>query len=85
MRATPRVFVSAMRRLTLLLTLFLLPYGQAFALPIVLRDSIGPDSSLTDGMPGGGTIHDGNVWSMPGLVFEVPENGNCCSDTKTGS
>ncbi len=38
----------------------------------VLRDSIGPDSSLTDGLGGGSTLHTGPFWHTPGFVVEVP-------------
>jgi hypothetical protein len=42
---------------------------------LVIRDSIGPDSSLTDGMPGGSTSHDGGNWNTPGLVVNAPADG----------
>ena len=42
---------------------------------LVIRDSIGPDSSLTDGLSGGSTNHDGPNWNTPGLVVSVPEDG----------
>jgi hypothetical protein len=42
---------------------------------LVIRDSIGPNSSLTDGMAGGSTFHDGATWNTPGLVVNVPEEG----------
>ena len=42
----------------------------------VLRDSIGPDSSLTDGLLGGSTLHrEGVEWSTPGFVVDVPDTG----------
>jgi hypothetical protein len=47
----------------------------ASASTLVIRDSIGPNSSLTYGMPGGSAHHDGNAWSTPGLVVNVPEDG----------
>ncbi len=49
--------------------------SAASADTLVIRDSIGPDSSLTDGMPGGVTLHDGLDWNTPGLVVTVPEDG----------
>jgi hypothetical protein len=42
---------------------------------LVIRDSIGADTSLTNGMPGGATIHTGVDWNTPGLVVNVPEDG----------
>ena len=55
--------------------LFLLPSSVLNASTLVIRDSIGADSSLTDGMPGGVTLHDGSDWNTPGLVVNVPEDG----------
>lgn len=63
-----------MNRLALSL-LFLLPCSQAFAAVLVPRDSIGADSSMTDGMVGGSTGHDGSIFNTPGLVIDVPETG----------
>jgi hypothetical protein len=51
------------------------PSSVVNASTLVIRDSIGADSSLTDGMPGGATLHDGSVVNTPGLVVDVPEDG----------
>ena len=55
----------------LLLTLPLTAHAES----IVLRDSIGPDNTLTNGNPGGSTLHGGGPWNTPGMVFDVPESG----------
>jgi len=49
--------------------------GQAFADVLVPRDTIGTCCSLTDGLGGGGTHHDGPAWNTSGLVLDVPETG----------
>jgi hypothetical protein len=56
-------------------TLLALLASAPSASALVIRDSIGADSSLTDGMPGGSTDHDGASWNTPGLVVNVPEDG----------
>ena len=63
------------RRAILLSLLLVLPPGVLNADTLVIRDSIGPDSSLTDGMPGVLTIHSGATWATPGLVLNAPESG----------
>ena len=66
---------SVTRKLLVSLVLVIVT-GQVYAANlVVLRDSIGPDSSLTDGLPGGSTFHDGGTWNTPGLVIDVPETG----------
>lgn len=49
--------------------------GSAHAGFTVLRDSIGDDPSLTNGLGGGSTRHSGADWSTPGFVLDVPETG----------
>jgi hypothetical protein len=66
----------SLRRAFLCSLLACLPCGGLQASPIVIRDSIGPNSSLTDGMPGAGTIHNsGLTWATAGLVVDVPVDG----------
>jgi hypothetical protein len=55
--------------------LFCVCSGQVFAGIEVLRDSIGPDGALTDGLPGGSTHHAGLDFSSPGLVFDTSNAG----------
>jgi PEP-CTERM motif len=49
--------------------------GVLNASTLVIRDSIGPNSSLTDGWPGVLAQHDVGTWYTPGLVVNVPEDG----------
>jgi hypothetical protein len=51
----------------------LLLIGTASASSLVIRDSIWPNSSLTDGLPGGLANHDGSVWGTPGHVVNAPD------------
>ena len=60
----------------LLCGILLLVSEPAHALESVLRDSIGPDSNLTDGLGGASAAHDGGVWNTPGMVVDVPETGD---------
>ncbi|MDZ4658128.1 MAG: hypothetical protein SH868_11175 [Bythopirellula sp.] len=53
----------------------LLLIGAASASSLVIRDSIGGGTTLTDGMPGGLTNHDGASWNTPGLVVTAPVDG----------
>ncbi|MGI9455376.1 MAG: PEP-CTERM sorting domain-containing protein, partial [Aeoliella sp.] len=50
--------------------------GQAFAefFPAV-RDSIGDDTTLTNGLGGASAGHDFGTWATPGMVLDVPESG----------
>jgi hypothetical protein len=48
-------------------------YSQAYARFSVVRDSIGADNTLTDGLPGGSASHVGSAWNTPGLVIY-----SCC-------
>ena len=66
------------RRTTLLHTLLLWAFfalliaQPAHALEIVLRHSIGPDGTLTDGRPGASTIASGGTtWASPGMVVDL--------------
>jgi hypothetical protein len=63
------------RRAILLALLLELSAGVLDASTLVIRDSIGPTSTLTDEMPGGAALHDGDVWFTPGLVVNAPEDG----------
>ncbi|MDZ4656718.1 MAG: PEP-CTERM sorting domain-containing protein [Bythopirellula sp.] len=53
----------------------LLLIGAASASSFVIRDSIGGGTTLTNGMPGGVTNHDGASWNTPGLVVTAPVDG----------
>ncbi|MDZ4657317.1 MAG: hypothetical protein SH868_07020 [Bythopirellula sp.] len=53
----------------------LLLIGAASASTLVIRDSIGGGTTLTNGMPGGATVHNGLEWNTPGLVVTAQENG----------
>ena len=64
------------RRAILLSLLLTLPCGVVNASTLLIRDSIGPDTSLTDGLPGANTIHEGSAWNTPGFVVDVSEDGN---------
>jgi hypothetical protein len=64
-----------LRRVLFFSILLALLASASSASALVIRDSIGPDSSLTDAMPGLITHHDGLDWDTPGLVVNVPENG----------
>ena len=63
------------RRAIMLSLLHLLPSSVLKADTLVIRDSIGADSSLTDGMPGGTADHDGADWGTPGSGSNCPEDG----------
>jgi len=63
-------------RSAILLSLFLgLPAEWLEASSLVIRDSIGDGTTLTNGMPGGVTHHDGADWNTPGLVVTAPVDG----------
>lgn len=65
-----------MTRLLLSTLIFLASSGDSFAGFSVLRDSIGPDSSLTDGLGGG--IVDGEswyIWGIAGFLVEPSQSG----------
>jgi hypothetical protein len=42
---------------------------------IVVRDSIGVDTSLTNGLGGSSTFHEGGTWNTPGMVVDVLNTG----------
>jgi hypothetical protein len=65
----------SLRRVGVWGILFLLPSSVLNASALVIRDSIGADSSLTDGMPGVITFHSGGDWGTPGLVLNAHEDG----------
>lgn len=60
--------------ITCFVTAFLVT-SPIHASTFVIRDSIGTGPSLTNGMPGGVTDHDGSAWNTPGLVVTTPEDG----------
>jgi hypothetical protein len=67
---------TAMSRHVLFFSILLALLANASsASALVIRDSIGADTSLTNGMPGGATRHDGLDWGTPGLVVTAPEDG----------
>ena len=66
--------MNMMRSLLCLLLGFMLSQS-VYAEVVVVRDSIGPDSSATDGMGGGSTAHNGSIWTSPGMVFTMPQSG----------
>jgi hypothetical protein len=65
-----------MVRLLLFGLLFCACSGQAFAGIEVLRDSIGANGTLTDGLGGASALHDGGTWNTPGMVVDVAETGD---------
>jgi hypothetical protein len=69
-----------LRHLFWLSLLLLLPCGVLNASTLVIRDSIGPDTSSTNGMPGGYADHDGSIWGTPGLVVNVPGGKQRCQE-----
>ena len=70
-------FFEPMAMMRSLLVLFLVVglWRPVHAEVVVVRDSIGPDSSATDGMGGGSTAHNGAIWTSPGMVFNMPQDG----------
>ncbi len=49
--------------------------GHSHAASVILRDSIGPDTTLTDGLTGGSTLHFGALWFTSAFVLDVAEAG----------
>lgn len=64
-----------LQRAILLSLILWLPCGVLEASTLVIRDSIGSGPSLTNGMGGGVTLHDGSEWNTPGLVVTSTVNG----------
>ena len=69
--ATINFLFSALSASSAVIYLVLLT-SVTHAASVVLRDSIGPDSSLTDGLGGGSTLHAGGSWATSAFVVDVP-------------